>query len=164
MLYYKSKTMLRTSIINFVSKIGLAVPFIYTLYIAISDPLRVVVRWPVFLSHHVNENALVLITGLASISIVVWIFSNRFKFVAVVTALICMSLVLLTNITDPKLLFESIPAFCLALGLTIRYYPRIRVITGTKVTRAVPYSQKKTDGTPGEVNDHDQHLFVPENK
>jgi hypothetical protein len=156
--------MLRTSIINFISKIGLIVPFLYTLFITFLDPQRIVVRWPDFLSRHVNENALVLITGLVSVSIVIWIFSNRLKFAAAAAALISMSLVLITNITDPKLLFESVPAFCLALGLTLRYYPRIRVIAGTKVTRPTSHTYKKADGTQVEMSDHDQHLFVPENK
>lgn len=159
--------MLRTSIINFVSKIGLAVPFLYSFFISVLNPQKAISRWPNFLSHHINETVLILITSLVSASIVFWIFTNKLKFAAVSTALVSLSLVLLINIDDLNLVFESIPALCLALGLSLRYYPRVRVITGTKVT--IPSAHAPTQANTsthlaGVANDHDEHLFVPEHK
>ncbi len=159
--------MLRTSIINFVSKIGLSIPLLYTIFESFFNPDEVVSRWPNFFSHHVNQNALVLITGISAIALLVWMFSNRYKFNAVITIFCGFVLTLLINITDLRLLFNSIPALCLALGLSLRYYPRVRVIAPTKVTVSKEHLDLHNEirqPPTNPDNDHDQHLFVPDHK
>jgi hypothetical protein len=172
--------MLRTYIINFISKIGLAIPLLYVALASLFDPATIVSRWPLFLSKNLNGNALVLVTGAVSLCLIVWLFTNKYKFQSSVTTLAGIVLVGLFNIRDMGLLFSLVPLFCLALGLSLRYYPRVRVVVETKVTipkehileQVEKYSDEIDDEDIEDIaktiktttDDHDQHLFIPENK
>ncbi len=172
--------MLRTSVINFVSKIGLAIPLLYLSLLSIFDQSKVVGFWPVTLSKHVNENALALITCLASGALIAWLFSNQYKFQAALTSLIGISLAGILNMFNFDLILTLTPLFCLALGLSLRYYPRVRVVAPTRVTipkeHVIEHAEKEAEKNESEispalkatvktiVDEHDQHLFIPENK
>lgn len=149
--------MLRTYTINFISKVGLAIPLLYVTLISIFNQEKVISYWPLFLSRNINELALVLLTGLVSLFLIIWMFSGRNKFESSVCTLGALLLVAIANIRDIDVLFTLIPLICIALSLSLRYYPRIRVVAETKVS--IP----KENGGVHTTNDHDQHIFIPEN-
>lgn len=156
MLYYRP--MLRTYVINFISKIGLAVPFLYTFLSTLFNQSVVVSMWPRFISKHINEDALVLLTALGSLFLIIWMFSGKKKFESALTNLVAILLVLFINVSDINLVFQLIPLIALSLGLALRYYPRVRVVAETKIS--IP----KENGGVHKTDDYDQHIFVPEHK
>ncbi len=147
--------MLRTYVISFISKIGLAVPLLYAFISTTLNQSAVISAWPRFISKHINEDALIFLTALGSLFLLIWMFSGKKKFESALTNLVILILITLTNL---NLIFQLIPLIALALGLTLRYYPRIRVVAETKIS--IP----KENGGVHKTDDHDQHIFVPENK
>ncbi|MBU3668913.1 MAG: hypothetical protein FGM57_03015 [Candidatus Taylorbacteria bacterium] len=144
--------MLRTYVINFISKIGLGVPLLYVFLISIFNQSVVIAAWPSTISKHVNEEALVLLTLIGSAVLIAWLFSGKKNFEVSTTIL---ALLLITTASNLNLILDLTPLICLALGLTLRYYPRIRVVAETKVS--IP----KENGGVHTTDDHDQHIFVP---
>ncbi len=153
MLYYNP--MLRTYVINFISKVGLAVPFLYVFLSTLLNQSEVISAWPRIISKHINEDALIFLTALGALFLLIWMFSGKKKFESALTNTIILIIVTIYN---PNLIFQLMPLIALALGLTLRYYPRIRVVAGTKIS--IP----KENGGVHKTDDHDQHIFVPENK
>lgn len=177
--------MLRNSIINFTLKIGLAFSLFYTVLASIVVPDHVISFWPNFLSSNLNESFLVFLTGLVAFGLIAWIFSNKFQFASAVSISIALALAGIFNLTNVPFIVDVAPLFFISLALSLRYYPRVRVIAQTKVTplasitvhddldEIASYAAKTTSDTENESNsvesvvesdthlDHDQHIFVP---
>jgi hypothetical protein len=162
--------MLRTYIINIISKIGLATPLLYVTALSLISPDRVTSRWPYFFSHHVHETTLALFTALISIGLIIWLFTEKLRFEASIAILASLFFTGIFNLSDTELLFTLVPLFCIALSLSLRYYPRIRVVVETQVTISKEHKDPSTgtSNTPTDhthtTNDHDQHLFISEHK
>ncbi len=150
--------MLRTYIINTISKIGLAASFVYTLLLTLFDQSRIVSAWPHVVSKYINEDALILLTALSLVFMTIWMFSGKRKFESALTNFVLIFFVILVHITDIHFVFQLIPLLCISLGLALRYYPRVRIVAETKIS--IP----KENGGVHKTDEHDQHIFVPENK
>ena len=120
--------MLRQSLYSFVQKVGLALSLIYIGILSFLHPIELVPYFPRFLININNETGFISLIGILAVLLALWILSNKFKFYSNLTAAILIGLTGLTNITNLRFLFVGAPAFAIALSLTIRYYPRIRVI------------------------------------
>lgn len=182
---FHHKTMLRNSIINFTLKIGLSFSLFYTVLASIVVPEHVISFWPNFLSSNLNESFLVFLTGLFAFGFIVWIFSNKFQFVSVVSITVVLALAGIFNLTNVPFIVDVAPLFFISLALSLRYYPRVRVIVQTKVTplasitvhddldEVASSASKVASGADNESNsvesvvesdthlEHDQHIFVP---
>lgn len=162
--------MLRNSAINLCLKLGLALPLLYATLAAFVVPDHVLSLWPTFISTKFNESILVFISGLATFALVVWLFSRKWKFQCAISITILIALVGLLNITNIPFVMTLAPLFFIAAGLTLRYYPRIRIMTQTRVTplaHITPLDDLDDEDDEGEVvesdihAEHDQHIFVP---
>lgn len=120
--------MLRQSLASAVQKIGLSLSFIYATLIAIFRPAEAAQYYPRFNFWSTNITSVVTIGGVICFILAIWIISNRKKFLANLIATIILGLAMLINITKLHLILSLTPVFALALSLTIRYYPRVRVI------------------------------------
>lgn len=121
--------MLRQSLYSFVQKVGLALSLTYIGILSFLHPIELVPYFPRFLININNETGFISLAGIIAVLLALWILSNRFKFYSNLTAAILIGITGLANITNLRFLFVTAPAFAIALSLTIRYYPRIRVIT-----------------------------------
>ncbi len=96
--------------------------------LAFLRPIDIVGLYPHAIINSSNETGFITISGILALLLAAWILSNRFKFFSNLTMTILVALTALINLTNLRLLFMLAPIFALALGLTVRYYPRIRVI------------------------------------
>jgi hypothetical protein len=126
--------MLRNTIINIVLKIGLSISLLYASLASFIVPATVIEYWPNFISNNVSENFLSIFTGIVSLVYIVWIFSGRYRFASVSSLSIIFILFGISNIYNVGLLFNIAPIFCISLALSLRYYPRVRIVAQTKVT------------------------------
>lgn len=149
--------MLRNSIINLVLKCGLAISFLYSTLAAFIVPANVVSRWPSFLANNLSEQTLAIFTGICSLFLIAWLFSRQHKFTCALTITILIGLAALFNIRDVSYLFYLAPLFSIALSLTLRYYPRIRVIARTHLTPLSEDSESElySDEREGRIIDAD---------
>ncbi|MES3005781.1 MAG: hypothetical protein V4664_02430 [Patescibacteria group bacterium] len=120
--------MLRQSLASLVQKIGLSLSFVYATLIAFFRPIEATSYYPRLSYWSTDITALVGIGGFLSLVMAVWIISNRKKFLANLIATALLSLAILINITKLHFILSVTPVLALALSLTIRYYPRVRVI------------------------------------
>jgi hypothetical protein len=172
--------MLRNSIINFTLKLGLAFSLFYAGLAAFVVPDHVLSFWPLFISKNANESALVFVSGFCSFALIGWLFSKKMQFSSAVTTGSAIALVGLFNITNVPFIVDLAPLFFISLGLSFRYYPRIRVIAQTKVTSLASvtvHENMDDDQMAGKDSDlgesvqsivesgvhteHDQHIFIP---
>ncbi len=126
--------MLRNSVVNILLKVGLGLPLLYTAVTAFIVPSRVISRWPLFITHHVDDNTLAVFTGIICVAFVIWIFFGTKKFASCISLTAAIALAALFNIKSASFLFGLAPQFFIALALSIRYYPRVRVVSETFVT------------------------------
>jgi hypothetical protein len=126
--------MLRNSVVNILLKVGLALPLLYTALAAFVVPARVITRWPLFVTHHVDESTLTVFTGIVCVAFVIWLFFGTRKFISAATLTLCIGLTILFNIKSESFVFGLAPLFFIALALSIRYYPRVRVVSETFLT------------------------------
>lgn len=174
--------MLRNSAINIVLKVGLSISLLLTALAGFVVPQNVSARWPSFIVNHSNEYLIGIFTSIVCLALVVWLFSSKKKFIAASSITVAIALAGLFNITDFSYLFELSPLFFISLALTLRYYPRIRVLTQTKVTPLTHvshididgehFSEETEDGSSEHITgvveadihaEHDQHIFIPKN-
>lgn len=120
--------MLRQSLYSFVQKVGLALSLTYIGILSFLHPIELVPYFPRFLININNETGFISLAGIIAILLALWIISNQFKFYSNLAATVLIGLTSIINITNLRFLFVVAPAFAIALSLTIRYYPRIRVI------------------------------------
>lgn len=178
--------MLRNSIINLTLKIGLCFSFLYTALAALVVPERVVAHWPGFIVRLVSEQTLASFTGLCALALIIWLFSGSRKFESALTSTIVIAVTILFNFSiggdSVSYIFSIVPLLSIGLALSLRYYPRIRVVVQTKVTPLTNVSpidehgrhpdeqsidvtdlgaSESTISASGIHVDHDQHLFIP---
>ena len=179
--------MLRNTLINFTLKLGLAVSLIYSALEALVVPNNILKHWPDFLVSNVNDSLLIILTSIICIAFVAWFFSNKGQFTSAISLTSLWVLIALFNITDVPFLIDIAPLFFISSALSLRYYPRIRVVAQTKVTPLANVSIPETEvdthqSVPPQKNDspesnesdlattvvesdihteHDQHIFVP---
>ncbi|HEY1037742.1 MAG TPA: hypothetical protein VGE62_04155 [Candidatus Paceibacterota bacterium] len=159
--------MLRTSLVSLIIKIGLSVSLLYAALASFVVPAMVVERWPSFISQNLSEAFLSAFTGLGALVYIVWLFSRKYRFSATASLTVIIALFGLSNIQNVGLIFQLAPLFSISLALTLRYYPRVRVLTQTKVSTLTydgSHDQVHGDNGKKKVNsekDHDQHLFIP---
>lgn len=120
--------MLRQSLASLVQKIGLSFSFLYAMLIAFFRPVEAVQYYPRIAYWQTNITSVVIVGGFICLLMAVWVISNRKKFLANLIATIVIGLAALINITKLHFVLSITPVFALALSLTIRYYPRVRVI------------------------------------
>lgn len=150
--------MIRNSAINLSLKVGLTVPLAYTALAAVVVPEKVLSYWPEFISSNINESILVFASGLAALGMIGWIFSGKKKFAAAVTLTVLLALGGLVNITNIPFLVSLAPLFFIAAALSLRYYPRIRIISRTRVTPLVHLTPIDEDGEHlAEIEDEDDY-------
>jgi hypothetical protein len=170
--------MLRNSIINFTLKLGLAFSLFYTGLACIIVPDYVILYWPNFLSSNLSESFLVFTSGLVSFGLIAWLFSNKFQFASATTTTALFAITGLFNITNVPFIVDLAPLFFISLALSLRYYPRVRVIAQTKVTPLASVTvhddldevssntnldENNSTETVVEADthlEHDQHIFV----
>lgn len=163
--------MLRNSAINIVLKIALSISLLYVVLAGFLAPQNVTSRWPSFISGPSNEAILGGITSIISIFFIAWLFSGKKKFSAVASVTISILISILFNISDLSYIFQVSPLFLIGLALSLRYYPRIRVIAQTRVTplnNITPideygdHDDTDTDVVESDIHaEHDQHIFIP---
>lgn len=120
--------MLRQSLASLVQKIGLSLSFIFATLIAFYRPIEAISFYPRLSFWDTNITAITSVGGIVCFIMAVWIISNKKKFLANLIATILVGLAMITNLTNLHFVLSLIPVFALALSLTIRYYPRVRVI------------------------------------
>ncbi len=171
--------MLRNSVINFALKLGLAFSLFFSGLASLVVPDHVLSFWPSFITSNLNESFILLISGIVSFGLIGWLFSKKAQFASATTTGACIALTGLFNLTNVPFIVDIAPLFFISLALSLRYYPRIRVIAQTKVTPLSSITiHKNLDNSPGikgpEISDvtesvvesgvheeHDQHIFVP---
>lgn len=120
--------MLRQSLASLVQKIGLSLSFLYATLIAFFRPAVAVQYYPRLSYWQTNITSVVIVGGIVCLIMTLWIISNQKKFLANLIATIIIGLAVLVNITKLHFVLSLTPVFALALSLSIRYYPRVRVI------------------------------------
>jgi len=158
--------MLRNTLINLTLKIGLMISLLYSSLAAFVVPAKVVEYWPSFISNNLSEGFLSLFTGLLALVYILWIFSAKYRFQVFSSLSTIIALFAISNFSNVGLLFSIAPIFSITLALSLRYYPRIRVVAQTKVTPLDIDGEAEIDEESSNQNsekDHDQHLFVSGN-
>lgn len=135
--------MLRQSLVGFVLKLGLGFSLLYAAFFSFLKPIEAIPFYPSFLATSIDDRGVVYVIGIATLGLVGWMFSGKRKFLSSLTVTVLIGLVALINITEISFFFKVAPSFAIALALTLRYYPRIRVITKS----AMPGSHKKVSIT-----------------
>lgn len=142
--------MLRNSVINIILKTGLSLSLLYAALASVFAPAIVVSRWPFIISNQVSEGTLSFFTGLACLVCIAWLFSGKKKFAATMTVTVALALTGLFNILSVSFLFSIAPLFFIALALSIRYYPRVRIVSETMITPLHPINPLHEGTLPDE--------------
>lgn len=124
--------MLRTSAINLVLKIGLAVSGIVFAILSFLVAPDIIVLYPHFIISLVGEIVTLALGAATALILSVWLLSRKHKFASAFTFFIFVSLGMLFNITSLSFISIAWPLFCMSLALCLRYYPRVRVIFSDK--------------------------------
>ena len=158
--------MLRNTLINLTLKIGLMISLLYGALASFIVPATVVSYWPTLISRNLSESFLSTFTGIAILIYMAMIIYNRRRFYTYSSLSFFILAMILLNIRNVQLLFNMAPILAISLGLSLRYYPRVRVVAQTKVTTIdeegeieIAEINRKGDLIPSE-KEHDQHLFV----
>ncbi len=165
--------MLRNSIINLVLKVALCLSLLFTALASFITPSIVVSKWPSIIAANISEQNLAEFTGLLCLGLTAWLISGKMKFSSSVTLAVLTFLTIIFNLTLVTFVFSVFPLFFISIALSLRYYPRIRVIVQTKVTPLgqITESEMTHDSQAADVTDlgvaesdihleHDQHLFI----
>ncbi len=124
--------MIRTSAINLVLKVGLAVTSIAFAIASFWKASEIVVFYPNFVIAIFGEMFTLALGAAAALVMGIWLLSRKHKFAAAFTYTILILLAILFNLDSIRFLSTGWPLLCMALALSIRYYPRIRVIVSHK--------------------------------
>lgn len=128
--------MLRQSLASLVQKIGLSLSFVFAALIAFFRTIEAVQYYPRWSYSSTDITSIVYTGGFICLLMAIWIISNKAKFWANLTATVFIGLAILFNITKLHFILTLAPVLALALSLTIRYYPRVRVIeSNPQITR-----------------------------
>ncbi len=124
--------MLRNSAINFVLKLGLGLTSLGFALYSLAYPNVILEFYPQFVPDLIGDLATLIIGSVVTLFMAVWIFSRRHKFACSFTFLILIFLAIIANLTSLRFVSVAWPLFIISLALSIRYYPRIRVIVPHK--------------------------------
>lgn len=161
--------MLRNIAVNAVLKIGLILPLAYAGLAALVIPDKVLTFWPSFVVNNLNESFIIFVSGVLPFALIIWICSHRRDFASALTITILIFLTGITNIKNVPFLIDLAPLFFISLALSLRYYPRIRIMAQTKVTPLTNITiededleEKIESVVESEIHrEHDQHIFIP---
>ncbi len=120
--------MLRNSAISLILKIGLSLSSIMFAVLSIFRASDILSYYPNFLISLFGDLFVLILGACIALFLSIWIFSAKHKFAAVFTYAIALLLGIFTNISSLTFLAIAWPLFCMSLALSLRYYPRIRVI------------------------------------
>ncbi len=134
--------MLRTGAINLVLKIALISSSLVFALFSFAQGATVIQYYPSFIINTLNESTTLILGSLLSMSLAIWLLSRKQRFAAITTYFIILSIGMLFNITSLTFLGMVWPLWCISLALTLRYYPRIRVLAkdshGRYVMKIIP--------------------------
>lgn len=124
--------MLRNSVINFVLKAGLGIACLGFAVYSFAYPNTVLEFYPLFIADLIGDLATLIIGAAVATFMALWLLSRRHKFACSSTFLILVTIAMLANITSLRFLSVAWPLFVISLALSIRYYPRVRIIVSHK--------------------------------
>jgi hypothetical protein len=122
--------MLRQSVASLILKIGISINLLLVALLSFFKPFEIISYYPRFAVNTNNETAVTVTGGIIAIILAIWILSGKYKFTSALTLLIGLCLTLFINFFNLRFVLETAPVFAIALSMTVRYYPRIRVISG----------------------------------
>lgn len=125
--------MIRTSAINLVLKVGLAITSFAFAILSFFKATDMVVFYPEFILSIFGELFTISLGAAVSFVLGIWLLSRKHKFAAAFTYTIIIFLAILFNLNSIRFLSVAWPLFCMSLALSLRYYPRIRVIISKKL-------------------------------
>lgn len=125
--------MIRTSAINLVLKVGLAMTSFAFTIVSFFRPDEIVEYYPDFIVDIFGDLFVIAVGSAISFVLAIWIISGRHKFAVSFTYMILISIGMISNIGSLRFLSVSWPLFCISCALSLRYYPRVRVIISKKL-------------------------------
>ncbi len=125
--------MIRTSAINLVLKVGLAITSIAFAVLSFFKATDIIVFYPEFITNIFGELFTIALGAAVAIVLAIWLLSRKHKFAAAFTYTIIIFLAILFNLNSIRFLSVAWPLFCMSFALSLRYYPRIRVIISKKL-------------------------------
>ncbi len=141
--------MLRTSAINLVLKVGISAASLGFALLSFLKGTEIVAYFPRFITYIFGETVSLILGALIAVVMTVWLMSRRHKFAAAFTYTILIGLGMLFNLTSLTFISITWPLFCMSLALTIRYYPRVRVIfrrkDGGQFMKIIPAAPEEED-------------------
>lgn len=124
--------MIRNSAINLILKIGLALSSIVFAILSYVQASSILAYYPNFIISIFGEIPSLIIGSIIALLLAFWILSRKHKFAAAFSYVIMLGIGMLANITSFTFVAITWPLFCIAIALSLRYYPRIRVIIPAK--------------------------------
>jgi hypothetical protein len=141
--------MIRNSAINLMLKIGLAVSSLVFAIVSLVRANDVLFYYPEFIVSIFGEAVTLIAGALIALALTGWILSQKHKFAASFTYVIVIGLGMLVNFTSLTFLAMAWPLFCIAGALSLRYYPRIRILipdkNGEEKMKIVPLDEASAE-------------------
>lgn len=134
--------MLRTGAINLVLKVGLMLSSVVFAIMSFVQGSTIIQYYPDFIINLIGESATLILGSLIALCLALWLLSRRQRFAAVATYLVFLTVGILFNLTSLSYLSTVWPLWCISFALSLRYYPRIRVLAkdnhGRYVMKIIP--------------------------
>lgn len=152
--------MIRTSAINLVLKIGLAITSVSFAFLSFTKAAEVIIYYPDFIVSLFGEITTLSLGAATAIVMAIWLLSRKHKFAAAFTYSILLLVAIFFNLDSIRFLSVAWPLICMSLALALRYYPRIRIIipgkNGDEKMKIVPAAPdddaEEAPATSGEVS------------
>lgn len=109
-------------------KVGLALSSIVFAIVSFTRASDILSYYPNFIISIFGDLLTLAFGAIISIFLAVWVLARKHKFASAFTYMLVIGLGMLANITSLTFLAVAWPLFCIAGALSLRYYPRIRVI------------------------------------
>ncbi len=148
--------MIRTSAINLVLKVGLAITSIAFAIASFWKANEVLLYYPHFVISIFGEMFTLALGAAAAIVMGIWLLSQKHKFAAAFTYTLLILFAILFNLDSIRFLSTGWPLLCMAAALSIRYYPRIRVIVSHKFGNKIIERMKIVPAFPEEDDTEDE--------
>lgn len=137
--------MIRNSAINLLLKIGLAISSLVFAIVSFVRSNEILFYYPQFIISILGDAVTLIFGSIMSVVLAIWILSQKQKFAAVFTYMTLIGIGMIFNMGSLVFLAITWPLFCIAGALSLRYYPRIRVIVsgknGDEKMKIVPIDQ-----------------------
>lgn len=157
--------MLRTSSINLVLKIGLMISSLMFAVLSFSEGTIIIAYYPKFITEIIGETTTLIIGSLIAIIMTLWLLSRKQRFAATATYTVLLGLGMLFNLTSLNFLGITWPLFCMAFALSLRYYPRIRVLSkdihGRYVMKIIPAATAAILASDRNIDDNRKNIVKP---